>query len=278
MSHPTRISTAILVLAMALSSAVWAQDTPQSYRLGAGDRLSITVLEAPDFNATKSIANDGSLTLPKDAGTVGLLGLTVRQAEEAIKNRLERELRIATVSITIDGTRASTVRLLGAVNSPGAKTIGPTTTLFELLTLGDEVKSANAGVVSVRRTSPTGLFEQVEIPLASLLQGLEPRYNLPLANGDLINVPAGEQITVYFVGEISKSVEFAVGEAKTLVRAIAKAGGLTERSSGKIVITRTLADGTIRKIEARYKRILNGREPDLGLERGDIIEIKRSAF
>jgi len=211
-------------------------------------------------------------------GTVSVSGLTVAEAQQAIRQRLERSLRSATVKIILEGTRASSVLLLGAVKRPGPRDIGPRTTLFELLTRGNEVETSNAGIVRVRRTSSAGLVDQVEIPLATLLREIEPRYNLPLANGDVITLPVGEVIKVYFVGEVSKEVTFDVNEPKTLVRAIAKAGGLTERSSGKLVITRTAADGTNRFIQAKYKRILDGRDPDIKLESGDVILVKRSVI
>ncbi len=283
MSRPTVFALPLLSTGAALAytlwaCAAWAQAPDQTYRLGAGDQVSVTVVEAPELNTNQVVDNAGVLTLPRDAGRVSVVGLTVVQAEAAVKERLERELRTATVDIAVEGTRSSSVRLLGAVNTPGPRTIGTATGLFELLTRSDVIKSPNAGIVKVRRTSSHGFSEQVEIPLAPLLQGLEPRYNLPLLNGDLITVPEGEQITVYFATELSGSVTLEVGEPKTLIRAISKAGGLTERSSGKIIIARTLADGTIKQIEANYKRILNSREPDVLLQNGDLINVKRSIF
>jgi len=270
----------LVALALALPASVHSrsQQTSQSYRLGSGDTLTVSIVEAPELSFTSSIGAEGIVSLPNNMGTVSVSGLTVAEAEQAIRRRLERSLRSATVEIEVDRTRASSVVLLGAVKRPGKKDIGPRTTLYELLTRIDDIDPSNAGIVRVRRTSTAGLVEQVEIPLSTLLQEIEPRYNLPLANGDVITVPIGKRIKVYFVGEVSKEVTFDSSEPKTLVRAIAKAGGLTERSSGKLVITRTAADGTSRFVHAKYKRILDGRDPDIKLESGDVILVKRSVI
>lgn len=268
-----------LALLTALAACpLFGQQPPPDYRLDTGDRLSVTVLEVPELGFTSPVDGAGAISLPDEMGIVRVSGMTVAQAQRAIEERMERTLRSASVRIVVDQTRSSTVRLRGAVKKPGDHDIGPNTTLFELLTRGDEVTDAHAGVVTVRRTSTTGLVEQVELPLSVLLQELEPRYNLPLRNGDLITIPAGEEMTVYFVGEVNASISFESSEPKTLARAVAKAGGLTERSSGKLVINRTLSDGSKRIINAKYKRILDGRDPDIALERGDLILVKRSVI
>ncbi|HEX6201366.1 MAG TPA: hypothetical protein VF100_00100, partial [Thermoanaerobaculia bacterium] len=64
----------------------------------------------------------------------------------------------------------------------------------------------------------------------------------------------------------------------TLLTVIARAGGLSERASPRITVRRRGADGLMNELRAHYKRILEGRDPDLELVDGDIVVVAESFF
>jgi hypothetical protein len=68
-------------------------------------------------------------------------------------------------------------------------------------------------------------------------------------------------------------------EKATLLRMIARVGGLTDRASkGSIRIKRTDAEGKTVEIEASYSRILSGKDPDLELMPYDVVIARESLF
>ncbi len=88
------------------------------------------------------------------------------------------------------------------------------------------------------------------------------------------------QITIYVLGEVETqgALEFDSTQTVTLLTAISRAGGISDRASDKITIRRTTADGSFREIPVDYKRVIKGRDPDPELEDGDVIVVKESFF
>lgn len=248
-----------------------------NYRLGPDDQVSLRVAEAPEFDGTYKLDQFGRIELSQ-IGLIDINGRTPSEAEGALKQRLEQRVLVsATVEIAVTQPRSGRVTLLGAVAKQGAVSIPPGATILQVLTANGGVNTGNTGVVQVRR-SVGSESETISLPLDELMFRADPRFDIPLRDGDTINVPEGRDITVYFAGELSGPVSFTAKERATLVRAVSKAGGLTDRSSGRIEITRILPDGSTSIFEARYKRILDGEVPDVVLVDGDVINVMRSFF
>ena len=65
----------------------------------------------------------------------------------------------------------------------------------------------------------------------------------------------------------------------SLLQAIAKAGGVTDRASLKgVQILRPKPDGTQQVIQANLKRIRKGRDPDPVLQDRDVVIVSESFF
>ncbi|HTQ79641.1 MAG TPA: SLBB domain-containing protein, partial [Thermoanaerobaculia bacterium] len=140
---------------------------------------------------------------------------------------------------------------------------------------------SHGNVLYVLRRADNGLSDQVAIDLDDLLVRADPRVNIPLAANDLVNVPNAVDITVYCLGEVVRpgAVTFKSTERVTLLAAISRAGGLTDRAAKKILIKRTASGITpASEIEADYKKILAGKAPDVELRQGDVIVVKESFF
>ena len=270
--HAGLVSSVILLL---LASPAAGQGP--GYRLGAEDQVGLRVAEAPEFDGTYKLDQFGRIEL-EQVGQIDVNGRTVAEAERILKSQLEaRVLVSATVELVVTSPRSGRVTLLGAVNRSGPVTIGPATTILQVLTENGGVAAGNTGVVQVRR-SVGGETETLSLPLEELMFRADPRFDIPLRDGDAITVPEGREITVYFAGELSGEISFSAKERATLIRAVSKNGGLTDRSSGKIQITRTLPDGSTTMFEVRYKRILDGDQPDVLLVDGDVLNVLRSFF
>jgi protein involved in polysaccharide export with SLBB domain len=135
-------------------------------------------------------------------------------------------------------------------------------------------------VIYVLRRADNGLSDQVAIPVEDLLVRADPRANIPLLANDLINVPAAVEITVYCLGAVARpgAVSFKSTERITLLAAIARAGGLTDRAAKALRVKRADATAGTPEIEADYKRILSGKDADVELRQGDVVVVKESFF
>jgi len=75
------------------------------------------------------------------------------------------------------------------------------------------------------------------------------------------------------------ALEFKKSEIPTLLKAIAAAGGFSERASkGGVTVKRTDKDGKERTIKVNVKDILKGKIKDIPLQENDVINVPETFF
>lgn len=250
-----------------------------AYRIGPRDLLEVRVFETEELNVSRRVSEGGEINLPL-VGEIAVAGLTEAEAAQKIKGILESQvLQRASVAVQVMEFRSRPISVIGAVRQPGALAFSGRWTLLEALTAAGGLSEGHSTTIHILRTADNGLSDQLSIRSDDLLMRADPRVNIPILPGDLINVAVTVDVTIYCLGEIKEpgAVSFRSSESMTLLAIIARAGGLTERASSKILIKRT-ADGKTTEIAADYKRILAGKAADVILEPGDIVIVKESFF
>jgi len=276
---PRGLAAALMAVALTFPAAVPAQNAADpSYRVGPNDEIRVEVLEDQDLNVQRRVASDGSVSLPL-IGEVSVEGLTTDEARAHIEAALERDfLRQATVTVSVAVVRSRPITVLGAVQQPGIVYLSGDWRLSQALAAAGGVTESNRGEVEVRRQSSIGLSDTLEVDLHALLRRGDASIDVPVFAGDVVNVHVASDITVYFLGEISSqgAVTIKGNERATLLTAIARAGGLTDRAASKLVIRRNRDGGEPIEIVANFRRILAGADPDIELQDGDFILVKEA--
>lgn len=273
----------IATLAWTFAGAALAQDAPErqtSYRLGPRDLVAVRVFEEAQLNVDVRVNEDGSIRLPL-VGSVDVEGLTADGLGARLKEILERDfLQRASVSVDVLEFRSRPISVIGAVKEPGSLDLSGRLTLIEALTAAGGVSEVAGDSVHVLRRATNGLTDQVTIRLADLMVDADPDVNIPIFPNDLINVPAAVGVTVNCLGEVASpgSYEFKSTDRITLLTALARAGGLTDRAAKKILIKRQRPGREPEELVARYNRIVDGRDPDPVLRAGDVVIVKESFF
>ncbi len=124
-----------IVLLVGFQSNVQASNEGLSnYRLGSGDKISITVFDEKELSLGKIRLSDaGTISYPM-LGEIKILGLTVSQLEKLITNQLKgRYLVDPKVTVTIDEYRQFFVN--GMVKSPGGFPYQPGLTIRQAVSL-----------------------------------------------------------------------------------------------------------------------------------------------
>jgi polysaccharide biosynthesis/export protein len=274
-----RAAGAWLLGLLLLAAGGWAQGG-DGYRIGPKDLLELRVYEAPDFNVELRVAEDGTVRLPV-FGDLLVAGLTADEATVRIDQTLEQCcVQRATVTLALKEVRFRPVSVIGAVGRPGPQSVTGRWTLLEVLSAAGGVAPQHGDVVHVIRRSESGLADQLTIRLDDLLLKGDARVNIPIYPGDLINVPATVDLTVFCLGQVQRPgpVVFKSTERISLLTAIARAGGLTDRASRKIEIKRQGEGGVVGQLEFDYRAVLAGKVPDPELHEGDILMVKESFF
>ncbi len=169
----------------------------EPYRLGIGDVVQIittnddtlavglaSLLVLQNQQPQFSIRDDGSITLP-DVGTISLAGLTLKEAEAALFDRLLDEQIDPGFRLEVSEFHAQKIAIGGAVNQAKLLPIGLTApTLAEALSAAGGVSAPNHAHASLRIYRNGTLYQ---IPLKDYLSKPDLQTRLLLA-GDAVFV------------------------------------------------------------------------------------------
>lgn len=267
-------------VSLALLPPALAQEPARAagYRIGPKDLVRIQVYEVPELNGERRVGENGTINLPQ-LGDVAAAGLTDEELESRLRELLSRYVQRATVNVELVEFRFKPITVIGAVRQPQALAFSGRWSLLEAITAAGGLAEGHGGKIYVLRRADNGLSDQVVVDARDLLVRADPKVNLPIYANDLINVPAASEVTIYCLGEVATpgAIAFKSTDRVTLLAAIARAGGLTDRAASRILVRRAGA-GTGSELTVDYKRILAGKEPDLELRSGDVVVVKESFF
>jgi polysaccharide export outer membrane protein len=278
MVRNVRWSLALVVLLGAAAPS--AAQTSSAYRVGPRDLVDIKVFEEPALDGQYRVSEAGTIRLPL-IGEFPVGGQTEGQLTVSLQEHLEANyLQRASVTVEIREFLSRPISVIGAVGSPGNLELTGRYTLILAITAAGGLAENHGDTVYIRRRADNGLSAQLAIDLDDLMVGNDPRLDIPIFANDVINIPATATITIYLLGEVETqgALEFANTQHVTLLTAISRAGGVTDRAADKVVIRRQQRDGSMREIAVDYKRVVKGRDPDVALEDGDVVVVKESFF
>lgn len=251
----------MLVLVLALSSVVVPsaqQEVSNDYVVGPRDVLSITVFNEPTLSGRYTVESDGGINFPL-IQRVQVGGKTIRQIQDELTKRLEAGYLLNTqITVLVEQFRSQSVFIIGEVRQPGKHTIQGNLTLLEALSeAGGPTTTAGTEIVVRRPKNPAATAGPVDptddtasevvarINLDDLQSGRAP--NVTIRDGDTIFVPKAE---VFFViGYVRSPGTYVWEEGMTVLIALSKAGGITERGSGGRVRIIRLVDGERKEIK-----------------------------
>jgi len=191
---------ALLTLAL-LGTGAYAQEQPPEqarpkaestdYVLQPSDLIRVMVFQEPDLTREVRITQEYTITLPL-IGTIDLRNKTVRQAEEIIRSLYDKDYLVnPQINLTVLEYTQRTVKVLGAVNQPGAIVFPPEEKMGLLEAIaraGGFSRIAERRKVRLSRTLEDGKSENYIINTDEMIQGASAEQWL-LTKGDVIFVP-----------------------------------------------------------------------------------------
>jgi polysaccharide export outer membrane protein len=245
------------------------------YRVGPGDRLSVSVLQMPDMKTTVRVSQQGAISLPL-LGIVQVSGLSASQIETKLADELRRTyVRDPHVSVQVEEIESHPISVVGAVAEPGTFQVRGPMHLLAVLSLAKGITdTAGNRVIVVRADNPAA---PIDLDLKQVLESSDPALNVVINPGDVVKVSSASMI--YIVGEFKKPGAFPMprGDRLTVLRALALGEGLGPLAAKKdAVIMRTDAAGKQSEIEIRLDRIIKAEEPDPVLQANDVLFVPGS--
>ena len=272
----------ILALFLGLLSPVRAraQEASGDYRIGPKDLLEIRVLEITELNVERRVEDSGAIDLPL-LGQFKVAGLTALQARAQLEDLLRAKyVNRANVSVVVKEFANKPISVVGAVTKPGSLSISGRFTLLQAISAAGGLDQTAGKRIYVLRRSDNGLSDNLEIKADDLFRGSTAMWNIPVFPSDVVNVPARTVVKIFCLGEVKTpgALEFDSDDRLSLLSVVAKAGGLTDRASSKVLVKRRGPDGKDVEAKYNYKAVISGKEPDPTLKPDDVVVVQESFF
>ena len=236
--------------------------------LGAGDSVTIQIFGEPEATPVY-VGDDGTINVPY-VGKIPVAGISpVEAASRAAKALKEGGYFVDPhVTVLVTQPRSQLVSVVGEVQAPGRYPITPRTTVVDLLAQAGGVKESASDTGYVLRSDDAGHINRypINLDVATDAQGASPAWTW--AGGDSLVVPRAEHFSIQ--GEVTTPGRYRIDPGMTVLQAIARAGGITERGSEhRIQVKRAGKPGQYQTIHAKPGDLV---KPD------DIILVKESIF
>jgi polysaccharide export outer membrane protein len=270
----------LALIAAAGASAAAAQETGAEYKIGPKDLLEISVLGVQEISkVVVRVSEEGRITLPL-LGEVSVGNLTKFEVEKKLAGLAgEKVVLNPQVTVHILEYLSRRVSVIGAVEKPGPfELLGRQTVLSALSDAGGLTRDAGEEIIILRQL-PAGESTAIRIPIDGLFVRGDPKLNIVLEPGDVINVPVDKAVPIYVFGQVRNPGALQVKKSSlpTLTQAIAQAGGFTDRANRKKVqIRRKDASGKEIEIVVNVRDILKGKLKDFPLQVNDTVYVPES--
>ncbi|HEY4215077.1 MAG TPA: polysaccharide biosynthesis/export family protein [Steroidobacteraceae bacterium] len=275
-----RLSTFVSVLAVAFllvsgATVCRAADAPEDATvphmtvLGVGDSVVIQIFGEPEQTPVY-VGDDGTINAPY-VGRIPVAGISPVQAATRLSKALKAGGFFVDPHVTVLVTqgRSQFVSVVGEVGQPGRYPITPRTTIVELLAQAGGLKltASDTGFV-MRSDDATGQVQRYPVNLNVITNPTADSQPWAWAGGDSLIVPPAEQFSIE--GQVATPGRYRVEAGMTVLQAITRAGGVTERGSeGRVRLRRADKPGHYTTIHAK---------PGDLVKANDIIIVKESLF
>jgi polysaccharide export outer membrane protein len=251
------------------------------YKVGPKDLLEISVFGLNDLNRTVRVSEDGKISLPL-LGEVDVAGLTKSECEKKISQLLEEGfLQNPQVTIFIREYKSNRVSMLGAVRNPGPYELLGIQSLLQVISQAGGMTNEAGNDIIIMRPLPDGATRTIKISIENLILKGDASLNILLEPSDIVNIPIDKVVHVFVFGQVRNpgALEFKRSNLPTLLRAIAQAGGFSDRASqGGVVIKRVDEKGKEVNIRINCKEIIKGKTKDVQLQENDVVYIPETIF
>lgn len=255
----------------------------EKYRIGFQDTVEVQVFRHPELSLTVNVSPDGTIMLPRIDKPVIAVCKTERELSETITAYYKSYLKNPFVTARAVEQRSQPFAVFGAVKKPGNFFLNRKIRLLELLAFagGHDVEVAGSKIQIARTGNISGCaetseeenaeenFEFISYNINDVLQGKE---NPLMQPGDIVSILIAEE--AYVIGNVLKPTKVTLNEPKTLMQALAIAGGTdSTANTGKVIIQRQEPGGAKKELVFNLKDIREQKVPDPQLQANDIVQV-----
>ena len=252
------------------------------FRIGVGDMIEIEVLELGGTRRVCRVMPDGLIYYDLLRG-FHAEGLTMEELKVGLEQELAAHYRSPQVGLILRGVNSKKVWVMGRVNTPGLYALNqPSTVLEALARAGGLFTSRFSGtteeLADLKHSFLVREGQLMPVDFYKLLREGDLSQNIYLRDGDYIYLPSALSQQIYVLGAVNKPRSVGFMDQVTLVSAIASALDVNEAAYTErvLVVRGRFTEPQVAVID--YLAILQGRQPDVALEPGDIVWVPDSPW
>lgn len=174
------------------------------YKIQRTDVLELTFPLSTEFNQKVRVQPDGYISL-QGAGSVSVLGLTLPEVSQAIKNAYFKVLHEPIVDVNLVEFQRPYFIVTGQVGKPGQYDLRTDITVSEAIAIAGGFTPAAKTQVYLYHRDATGWVQAKQLKLKDFLHGKNVNEDAGMRPGDMIFVPE-KTIT-----KIRKYIPYSVG-------------------------------------------------------------------
>jgi protein involved in polysaccharide export with SLBB domain len=245
---------------------------PETYVLGDGDVIHITIFGASQTDIQQKISVDGSIQ-PTGAAKIFLKGLTLAQARKVISERLSSAylFRPDQLAVTIIKARTILVNVFGEVNVSGGITLSALNSALNALSAA----GGPSDIGTVRNIEIIRGNSRKIIDLYDFMSDPSVNSRFDLQNNDIIYVPVAKKI-VSIEGAVKRPMMYEMTASETLTDLIKYSGGLATNAYPDYLQIQRFVDGEELLQEYNLKEVLTSRVK-VPLINGDKVRLRSIA-
>ena len=244
---------------------------PDSYVLGEGDEVHISIFGSSQTEIHQRIGADGSIQ-PAGSTKIFLKGMTLAQGRKAIQNKLSQffSFRPDQIAVTISTARTVNVSIYGEVGVQGGFTLSALNTAFNALAAA----GGPTAMGSVRNIQLSRAGKVTNLDIYQFMKN--PTIGTPydIQNGDVLFVPIAQKV-VTIEGSVKRPMSYELIDGETLTDLIDYAGGITNDAYPDYLQIERYQEGTKKYLQFNLKDVLNGKK--VALEPGDVVRLRPGA-
>ena len=236
-----------------------------TYKLGPGDKVKLNYYGTEQLKSESFISRDGTFELPL-LGPINLAGLSIEEAKNLIKTKVDSELIGTTISFNITELRSISVYVLGEAYKPGSYTLSSLSSVVNALYLsGGPNENGSLRNIKVRRNTKDYNFDLYDLLIHGSLDN-----DLRLEDGDVVFIPFIEK-TVSMKGGFKRPFLYEIKEGETLEDAVMLAGGYSFETG----LNPKIEYSTINKENNQREtaRLIDNNELKIKVQNGDSLTV-----
>ena len=244
---------------------------PDTYVLGEGDEVHISIFGSSQTEIHQRIAADGSIQ-PAGSSKIFLKGMTMAQARKAIQSKLASHysFREDQIAVTITTARTVQVSIYGEVGVQGGFTLSALNSVFNALAAaGGPLEMGSVREIQLSRGG-----KNTKLDLYTYMTKPDAKVQYDIQNGDVLYVPVAQNI-VSISGAVNRPMRYEMIKGEGLKELIQYAGGLVYNAYMDYVQVERYENGERKYLEFNLADVMSGKQK-VDLRNGDAVRIHQS--